>query len=271
MGQFLPLLLLHIAFVTKTRADFSPTLKSNAMQTSDLKSKSFFRMTGALYLVVIICAGLSQGYVRGSLVISGDAAATAANIGLHESLFRLGLSLDLVAFVVDAIISVMLYQIFKPYGKTLALASAALRLVAHPAIGSLNLINHFMAYQILSGAEYLRVFDPPQLEALSLFFMEAHRYGYLIAGAFFGLHLLLLGIQIYRSDLLPKIFGGLMLGAAAGYLLETFGNFSLPGNEAWLALVVGISAALGEVGLALYLIIRGTKKQNFQPKEALAS
>lgn len=230
------------------------------MLTSDLKSNSFFRLTGILYLVVIVCAGFSQGYVRGSLVVPGDALATAANIDLHQSLFRLGLTSDLIAFVVDALISVMLYQIFRPFDKTLALASAALRLIAHPAIGSLNLINHFMAYQILGGSEYLNVFDPSQLEALSLFFMEAHRYGYLIAGAFFGVHLLLLGIQIYRSNVIPKLFGGLMFGAAAGYLMETFGNFSLPGHEAWLALLVGVTAAIGEVGLALYLVIVGAKK-----------
>lgn len=48
--------------------------------------------------------------------------------------------------------------------------------------------------------------------------------------------------------------------AAVGYLLETFGDFLYPGNESWLAWVVGLSAALGEVGLALYLLTKGTQK-----------
>ena len=42
--------------------------------------KRTFRLTGLLYLLVIICAGFSQGYVRGTLVIPGDALATANNI-----------------------------------------------------------------------------------------------------------------------------------------------------------------------------------------------
>ncbi len=54
-----------------------------------------YRLTGVLYLLVIICAGVSQGYVRGTLVIPGDASATATNILQNTSLFRLGLSLDL--------------------------------------------------------------------------------------------------------------------------------------------------------------------------------
>lgn len=219
-----------------------------------------YRFTGLLYLLVIICAGFSQGYVRGSLVVFGDAVATSNNIAQNLSLFRLGLSLDLVAFILDAIISVLLYQMLKPFGKNLAMASATLRLIAHPAIGSLNLLNHYLAYHVLGGAEYLSVFEASQLEALSLFFMEAHRYGYLIAGGFFGLHCLLLGILIFRSDTIPNIFGGFLIGSAAGYLIETFANFNAPGYEVYTALIVGIVAVIGEVSLTLYWLIVGKRR-----------
>ena len=90
-----------------------------------------------------------------------------------------------------------------------------------------------------------------------MLFLEAHRYGYLIAGAFFGLHCLLFGVLVYKSNVFPKVFGGLLLGAAAGYLLETFGDFNMPGNEENLALIVGIAAALGEVSLTFYMLIKG--------------
>ncbi len=222
--------------------------------------KSTYRLTGILYLFVIIFAGFSQGYVRGTLVVPEDALATATNIIQNEGLFRLGLSLDLVAFILDAIISVLLYQMLKPFGKHLAMISSALRLIAHPAIGSLNLLNHYLAYKVLGGAEFLTVFDDAQLQALSMLFMDAHRYGYLIAGGFFGLHCLLLGILIYKSDTIPNIFGGFLLGSAAGYLLETFGNFNAPGYEVYTALIVGIAAAIGEVSLTFYFLIIGKKE-----------
>lgn len=215
-----------------------------------------------MYLAVIICAGFSQGYVRGTLFVPGDAATTSANILQHPELFRLGLTFDLVAFLMDAVISVMLYNLFKPFNKPLALISASLRLIAHPAIGSLNLLNHFMASHILGDATYLSAFDPEQLQSISMLFMDAHRNGYLIAGGFFGVHCFLLGWLIYKSNIFPKIFGGFMIGAAAGYLLETFGNFSVPGYEEWTALIVGVSAALGEVSLTLYMIIKGVKNSH---------
>lgn len=220
-------------------------------------SKNTYRLTGALYLLIIIFAGLSQGYVRGTLVIPDDPVATASNILENKALFRLGLTLDLLAFVLDAIVSVLLYQMLKSFGKTLALTSSALRLIAHPAIGSLNLLNHYMAYAVLGDADFLGVFEEAQLQSLAMLFMEAHGYGYLIAGAFFGAHCLLLGMLIYRSNTIPSILGLFLIGSGAGYLIETFGNFTLPGYEGYTALIVGISAAIGEVSLTGYLLIKG--------------
>ena len=219
--------------------------------------KNQYRLTGLLYLLVILFAGLSQGYIRGTLVIPGDALETGTNILQNEGLFRLGITFDLIAFSLDVIISVLFYQMFKPFGKTLALVSAALRLIAHPAIGSLNLLNHYLAIQVLGGAEFLSPFDLDQLQSLSLLFMEAHRYGYMIAGAFFGLHCLLLGILIFRSNTFPNWLGGFLQGSGLGYLIETFGNFNVPGYETYTALIVGIAAAIGEIALTLFLLIKG--------------
>lgn len=214
------------------------------------------RQTGLMYLLVIVLAGFSQGYIRSSLVIPGDAVATSLNIAGGEGLFRLGLTLDLIAFLMDAIISICLYKLSRPYGETLALTAAVLRLLAHPAIGSLNLLNHYLALQAALVPDFLTGFDANQLQSMSLLFMEAHRIGYLIAGVFFGLHCLLLGLLLHRSPL-PGLLGTLMILAGLGYEMESFGDFLFPGNEEWLALVVGITAVLGEVSLTGYFLKKG--------------
>lgn len=220
---------------------------------------SNYRLTGLLYLLVIVLAGSSQGYIRGMLINYDDPSLTAAKILENIAMFRAGLTLDLLAFILDAVISVLLYQMFKSYGKNMAMIAAVLRLIAHPAIGSLNLLNHYLAYQVLGGADFLTTFSPAQLESLSMLFIDAHRYGYLIAGGFFGVHCLLLGILIFRSNTIPNFIGGFLIGSATGYLIETFGNFNLPGYEHYTALIVGISAAIGEVTFTLYLIVKGKK------------
>lgn len=216
------------------------------------------KFTGLLYMLVILCAGFSQGYARGTLFVPGDAVTTAENILSNKGLFQLGLSTDLIAFLLDAVISILLYQIFKPFNKNLAMISSAFRLIAHPAIGSLNLLNHYMAFKVLDSDSLLNSFSAAQVNEISALFLEAHHYGYLIAGGFFGIHCLLLGVLIYKSNVFPKIYGGLLLGASAGYLVETFGNFNFPGYEGYTALIVGIAAAIGEVGLTIYMLVQGT-------------
>ncbi len=217
------------------------------------------RITGFLYLLIIICAGYSQGFIRESLIVFDDAIVTAENILSDEWLFRLGLVADLIAFLLDTVVAILLYQLLKPAGKTLAMIAMTFRLLAHPAIGSINLLNHMMALEVLKSGHEMGI-AALQAPSLALTFLEAHRNGYLIAGAFFGIHCFLLGILIYRSGKIPHVFGFLMIGAALGYIMESFGNFLFQGNETWLSWTVGLSAAVGEVGLTFYLIIKGVRR-----------
>ena len=113
-------------------------------------------------------------------------------------------------------------------------------------------------------------FDAGQSQELVLLLMNAHRDGYLIAGAFFGIHCLLLGILLHRSKQFPGLLGILMGIAALGYLMESFGNFLFPGNEGWLALLVGISAAVGEVSLTAYLLVKGVRRPPGTVEQAAA-
>jgi len=221
--------------------------------------KKTARIAGILYLLIIICAGFSEGYVRSSLIVSGDAAATANNIVASEGLFRIGFVSDLIAFMSDLVVAILFYVLLKPVSKTLSLIAASLRLLAHPAIASINLLNHFAALLLLSGDNYLTAFQADQLHALSLFFLNMHHYGYLIAGAFFGLHLLVLGYLLFKSDLFPGILGVLLAIAAAGYLTESFGTFLLPQYEALFAWIVAVTAGIGELSLTLWLLIKGVR------------
>ncbi len=217
---------------------------------------NIFKLTGFLYLLVILCAGASQGYIRGGLIVYNDVALSVANILENKSLFRLGITLDLIAFILDVIITILLYQIFKGYGKSLAIVMSAFRLVAHPAIGSINLLNHYYGLQLISKGNALNALDSSQSEILGMFFLDGHSFGYLIAGAFFGIHCVLLGVLICRSKIVSNLFGVLLIGAGIGYLIESFGNFNFPGYEFYTALIVGITAAIGEVSLTIHFLLK---------------
>ncbi len=233
-----------------------------------LSTRTLARLTGLLYLLIFVTAGFSEGVVRASLIVPGDATTTAANIVAAESLFRLGIVSDLIAFSADAVVAVLLYVLLRPVSRTLAIVAASLRLVAHPAIASLNVLNEYVALQLLTGAAYQSAFDPEQLHALALLFLTAHRYGYLIAGVFFGLHLLVLGYLLYRSELFPAVLGGLIVIAALGYLIESFVFFLVPAYEPIASTIVVVTAVVGEVVLALYLVVKGVRVDRPATQEA---
>jgi hypothetical protein len=137
--------------------------------------------------------------------------------------------------------------------------AASFRLLAHPAIGSINLLNHFGVLFLLDGADDLTVFETDQLHALASLLLSAHSIGYLIGGAFFGIHLLLLGYLLHKSDYFPTVLGVLLLFASLGYLTESFGNFLFPEYASIYVWVVAVTAVVGEVSLCVWLMLKGVK------------
>ena len=227
------------------------------------------RVVGFLYVLIAVCAGFSFGYVRTTLIVPGDAAATVSNLLASEWLFRLGIVADAVVFLSEIVLIALLYALLKPVSKTLTLAAIYARL-AMVVMQGMNLLNYFFVILLLSGANYLTVFEPKQLNALVLLFLNAYEYVALVWGAFFGLHTLLLAYLVYKSDYLPRVLGVLMVVASFGYLLDSFGNFLLPQYDAIYASVVVLLAILGELPLAVWLLIKGVNVEQWK-KRALAS
>ncbi len=57
--------------------------------------KTYARVAGLLYLIVIVAGIFAEIFVRGQLVVANDAAATAHNIVTHELKYRLGFAAEL--------------------------------------------------------------------------------------------------------------------------------------------------------------------------------
>lgn len=228
--------------------------------TTDTSPRTYARATGFLYLIIIVCAGFSEGYVRANMIVPGDATATANNILASEGLFRVGFAADLVAFLSDIGVAVLLYMLLKPVSNTLALLAAFFRL-AQTAILGINLLNHFNALLLLSGAEYLQVFEPAQLHALVLLSLTEHAYGYLISGVFFGLHCFVLGYLLYKSDYFPRVLGVLLVLASFGYLVDCFTNFLWPNYAPTTEWLVVATAVVAELAFAFWLLVKGVKEQ----------
>lgn len=214
------------------------------------------RTAGILYLVIFVTAFFSEGAVRGAFIDFSDPAATAANLVDNAFLVRLSVVSDATAFIADAVVSVLLYLILAPTSKPLAMAAAALRLIAHPAIAVMNLVPYLGGLLVLDGTVDMAAFSPEQAQALSMSFLQLHHYGYYLAGTMFGVHCLLLGILLVRSVEFPKLLGYMMMVAAVGYLIESVGSVLAPQHEEVYAMIVLVPAVIGEFSVAIWLLLK---------------
>src|SRR5258707_14743174 len=180
------------AVMTKRIAETSPRLKA--------------RITGVLYLVTMLTGIFGQGFVSERLVADGDAAATAANILAHKSLFQLGFAVFLIEMACQIAMTALFYDLLKPAGRSVSLVAAFLGF-AGCVIKTFSRLFFIAPLFILGGAHYLSVFSAEQLQALALLFLKVNDHGVAIALVFFGFYALLTGYLTIRSTFLPWILG----------------------------------------------------------------
>ena len=221
------------------------------------------RLAGLFYLVIIVLGLFSEVVVRGGIIVAGDAAATAANIAESELLFRIGVVSDVVVFLCDVAVAVLLYVLLRPAGETASLVAAGFRITG-TAIYGVNLLNQLAAILLLDGAGYLAALDPGQIEALALFFLQLHGHGYDLGLVFFGLHCLVIGYLLWRSPAFPMVLGVLMVLAGLGYLVGSFTLFLYP-DYASAVTPVYIAPLVGEVAFCIWLLAGGPVPSQGRP------
>jgi hypothetical protein len=228
----------------------------------EVSPQPYARIAGALYLIIIVFGIFGELFVRASVIMPGDAAATASNITTASGLFRLGFVADSIMFLSDVALAVLLYVLLKPVSKVVALVAMCFRL-AQTAVLALNLLHYHAAILLLTSPSYSAAFGSAQLNALAAFFLDLHAHGYDVGLLLFGVHCLLLGYLVFRSRYLPKVLGVLLVGAAFAYLIGSYTRFLFPGYVVAVAPIY-IVAIISEVSLCLWLLIKGVNLQAWE-------
>jgi hypothetical protein len=108
------------------------------------------------------------------------------------------------------------------------------------------------------GVDSLSRFDEAQRNALAMLFLELHRYGFVVAGVFWGLWLFPLGLLVYRSGFIPRLLGILLMIACFAYLANSFTSLVLPEQRAVVSRWMD-PLQLAEVLFMLWLLVMGAK------------
>jgi hypothetical protein len=166
------------------------------------------RIAGALYLLSVVTAAFTELFVRGRLNIAGG----------------------LIAVAVMVVVTLLLYDIFKPVNRSLSLLAAFFSLV---------------------GLTFEAIRLQPR--------------GVNVAIVFAGFYCLLIAYLIFRSTFLPRILGGLMVIGGLGwltYLSNPLVNYLSPYNLA--------SALLAEASVFLWLLVTGVNVRRWKEKTEAA-
>src|SRR6202158_3065807 len=240
-------------------------MNATAMVLEETSPRLKARITGAFYLLTILTGIFAQGFVSGRLVVDGDAAATAASILAHKSLFQLGFAVYLIEMACQIAMTALFYDLLKPAGRSVSLLAAFLGF-AGCVIKTFSRLFFIAPLFILGGAHYLSVFSAEQLQALALLFLKVNDHGAAIALVFFGFYALLTGYLIVRSTFLPRTLGVLSVLGGLGWL-----SFLYPPLGYRLFLYIAAFGLLGAALLMLWLLVFGVNEQRWREQATAAA
>ncbi len=217
-------------------------------------------------LLEALTATFGQVIVLDRLFVSGNAAATAANILGHERLFWLGFASSLVGVVFHIAWALLLYDLLRPVNRRISLFAAFVILVGC-AIQALTSLLYIAPLPILRGGSSWSAFTTEQLQGLALIFLKLNGYAFNIYLVFFGLWCVLIGFLIFRSTFLPRILGVLLAIAGLGWVTYLSPPLAV---RLFFPYIAGASA-LGEIPLMLWLLVAGVNNQRWKEQASAAA
>ncbi len=184
--------------------------------------------------------------------MSGDAAATVANLKNFDFLYRLGYAAFLVESLCDITLALLLYVLLKPVSKNLSLLAAFFGLMATATFACAELF-YFAPLLIIRGG-YLQTFSPDQLNALMLLSLKFYSFAGMITTAYYGIGWIVRAYLMIRSGYFPKFLGVLMAIGGFGFVVR---NFALILAPAYASNVLLMLMFPGGLILGIWLLVKG--------------
>jgi len=185
------------------------------------------RLAGLFFLLMVAFGLFAEIFFRQKIFVDGDAAATAGNILSNILLYRAGIVSDLLMSLCYLLTALVLYKLLAFVNKNTAAV-----MVVFATAGSIllmaNILNQFAPLVILNGNGLLSGFDTNQLQSLAMLFYQLYQHGYMIGQIFFALWVLPLGILVYQSKFIPKVFGILFIAEAVFGSISVLVHFIAP-------------------------------------------
>lgn len=219
--------------------------------------KKTARLTGWLYLIFALVAIYGYMYVPSQINVPGDVAATGKNILANEFLFRTSVAGNLIGHILFVVLVLYLYRLFKNVDEHYARLMVGLVMVGIPVAILVDVFR--IVPLIVYKDDLLKSFGTGQISEVATLLLKMGTYSGRMVSAFWGLWLIPLGMLIYKSGFIPRIFGVLLFINGAGYVINSFTFLLFPEYLAMVSKFTMVFLFVGEIPLIFWLLIKGVK------------
>lgn len=215
-----------------------------------MKQRKAAKITGVALLTMTIIAIFSIGYAYDQFdrpeQLEWLKNTITQNIGLYYSM----LTGILLIIILDFIVSYTLYKYFEEDKRKLALLSGIIRAIYTVIFG---IATYFLTKNVNTN-ELSNQIIKSNFEQ----FQTIWNCGLVI----FGFHILLIGYLMKVNREIPNILSYITIIAGISYMLTSLLKLEYPNSQLvnTLVMILALPMTIGELGLAIWLLIKGGKK-----------
>ncbi len=219
------------------------------MSVDKYSHKKWGLLTGYSIVLMALVAGFTYGFVHATIYMVGDSDLTAKLLQENIAMYKFGIASWILVIVLDMIVSIGLYAIYKGMQKRLAILTSALRAfyTLFLGIATVQLIMPLIRNnEIANGLLYFESFE------------KIWSFGLIV----FGFHLLALGVVGVKSNFTPKFWGVFLgIGGVCYIIVHSLKSFfpHLGGITLTIESILMAPMALSEIGFAIWLIVKFTR------------
>jgi hypothetical protein len=245
--------------MARTGGEKHPTGIHMTSDTITQSQRTAAKVAGLSFLFTMVVVVFANYGLLNPLMVPGNAAETARNIGAHETQLRVAIVGFLAYSTGVFVLLIALYVILKPVNAGLALAGAIFRFV-FALLWLLTTLNLLSSLRLLGTASYLQAFDPERLQALSRLYLAANFDDYYVGLPFFSLAATVCSYLFLKSNYIPKglaLFGVIssVWCVLCAFIYLIFPGFAKPVDPYWF----DSPMALFELALGLWLLFKGLR------------
>ncbi|MBR9918596.1 DUF4386 domain-containing protein [bacterium] len=214
------------------------------------KQRLYALITGISLLVMAVVAGISMSYLSPILTLSFEEFGNKLT-SIHSALFSSIIGWGII-LLTDLIVSFSLFKYYQAKHPSKSKWMGAMRLIY-------SLILAFAISKLIGAYQTSLLGNSVQAYYLIHSFNYIWQSGLII----FGIHLILLAPLVKSGTKILKVLYFFILIAGLGYVFSNTLNLFIPNYEEYrmyVELPFIIPMVLGEVGLAIWMLIRGGRE-----------